>query len=404
MENFDALIVGGGAAGMIAALLIARGGGRALLLEKNDRLGKKFAATGNGQGNLTNRDISPARYHGARALAAALSERYGYAACAAFYESVGCLLAEGKEGRVYPASFQAASVVDNLRFALAAAGVRVVSPCTVTGLSPRGGGYDAETTAGTFSARFALAAFGGAAGPVYGTDGSSFHLMRALGHSVTALSPALVQLTTDRAFLKGLKGVKADAVVRVIADGRERARARGDVLFTDYGVSGSAVFPVSGEALRPGAELSVGFLPDVPEEKLAAALGRKAREMGYLRAEEFFCGILPKQVGRSVLRAENIAFDTPAGALAGRAGEIAAFVKDVRLAVEGSTGFAGAQVTKGGVPGSEITECMESRKSPGLFLAGELVDVDGDCGGYNLHWAFASASRAAETILGRLKA
>lgn len=403
MRIYDALVIGGGAAGAAGGILLARRGLSVLVLEKNDRLGRKLAATGNGQGNVTNTNIDVSRYHGALELASSVLGRYGYAACRAFYESVGCLLAEGREGRVYPASFQAASVADNLRFALSGAGAEVATSCEALSLSFSDGIFCAETARGRFFARTVLAAFGGAAGAAYGTDGSSFHLMRELGHSVVPFRPSLVRLTTDRAFLKGLKGVKADAVVRVVRGGGTTAEARGDVLFADYGVSGNAVFAVSGYALEKGACLSLEFLPDVSEGELRAALANKADIFPDIRAEEIFCGILPRGVGRSLLRLAGIPFDLPAREIAARTGEIARMAKDVRLAVEGSAGLKDAQVSKGGIPGSEISADMESKILPGLFFAGEMTDVDGDCGGFNLHWAFASASAAAEAMARRLK-
>ena len=399
LKGYDVAVVGGGASGMICALTLARAGFSVTLLEKNDRLGKKIAVSGNGQGNLTNVHVCASSYHGAVRLVERALSRYGYSACVEFYESVGCLLAEGKEGRVYPTSFQANSVVDNLRHALQSIGVDVKTATTVQSVQKGKREWKIFTSHGELSANAVVMAFGGAASPSLGTDGSAFELAKKLGHTVVPLRPSLVQLQTDRTFLKGLKGVKADVEVCVEQKGNIVARARGDVLFTDYGVSGNAVFTVSGYALDGKSTLVLRFLPSVTQDKLIAVLQNKVKSNPNLPAEELFSGILPKQIGKSILREVGVRFDAPCSSLYANCNVLAGTAQGVRLAVTGSTGLMNAQVTKGGIPETELTENLESKLHRGLYFTGEAVDVDGDCGGYNLHWAFASAQVVAEEIL-----
>ena len=241
----------------------------------------------------------------------------------------------------------------------------------------------------SLTARYVVMCVGGKAQKQFGTDGSSYALARAFGHRITPLFPSLVQLKTDVAHIKTLRGIRADCNLRAVAEDGGEMSARGDVIFTDYGVSGNAVFSVSPVFAGSRGKICIGFAPGISEEELAADI-RLKQSLGYERSEVLAL-TLNNQIGRAIVRRAG----------SGDAAVIAHTAKNFTLEVNGTLGFDYAQVTRGGVDMSDVNDDLESALCPGLFFAGEVLDVDGDCGGYNLTWAFASAARVAEAIAGR---
>ncbi len=403
MKRYATAIIGGGAAGLFCAAALGNTEG-VLVAERGERAGRKLSATGNGQGNITNLRMSPEHYFHlggdpAGITVHALSE-YGECDMISFLESLGGLFLADERGRVYPAGRQASAVTDLLRFTLARKGVRMQTQTRVMSLQRQSGRFllEAEGPEGkeTFSADRVVLCTGGKAAKNFGTDGSAYALAEGLGHTVTKLYPSLVQLETERGPIRGLKGIRAEAELTAYSGqgkGRTRlARVRGDVIFTDYGISGDAVFRLSAFLTEKLAgeriTVSIGFLPDVPEEKLCSALIRKHDRFPDIPEGELLCGILNNQLGRAVARS---CAEKSAEALARKA-------KDFSLSVTGSLGFDSAQVTKGGIPLSEVDETLQSRLVKGLYFAGEILDVDGECGGYNLQWAYSSARVVAAAI------
>ena len=230
---------------------------------------------------------------------------------------------------------------------------------------------------------------GGKAQKQFGTDGSSYALAEAFGHKLTPLYPSLVQLKTDTTYIKTLRGIRADCKLTAVVDGREVTSCRGDVIFTEYGISGNAVFSVSPAFAGKTGEAVIEFAPDIPYEALKADV-REKRDRGYADSE-LLALTLNNQIGRAVIR--RAASTTPE--------DIAAMAKHFTLKVTGTLGFDYAQVTHGGIDMRDVSDELESRLCKNLFFAGEVLDVDGDCGGYNLTWAFASADRVAHAIEGR---
>ena len=221
-----------------------------------------------------------------------------------------------------------------------------------------------------------MLAAGGAAAKNFGTDGTAYALAQAFGHTVAPLSPVLVQLKCDPSAVRGLKGIRMDAGLRVVRGGKQLYACRGDVLFTESGVSGDAVFRASSYAAA-GDVLWIDFLPDVPSERLQSAV--RAGEDGLL------C-IVPNGLGRFLYKRAQ-----------GRE-ELLSLLKAFPLTVTGTLGFDYAQATRGGIPLAETDDGLQSIFCRGLYFAGEVLNADGECGGYNLHWAFASAHAAAEAI------
>ena len=408
MKEYAAIIVGGGASGMFCALRLAESGVKdVLLLERNDRLGRKLSATGNGQGNVTNTAMSAEHYFsGDAGRVASVLARFGAEDLIGALSALGGIFLPDAVGRVYPASRQAASVTDLLRFALEG---RVEVRTGVRVLSARRDGalFSVRTDGGKeFRGRALVLACGGKAAPHFGTDGSGYGLARAFGHTVTPLRPSLVQLKTEQTYIRGLKGVRADCAVRLLpgvaaAKGMPASKGdvclRGDLLFTDYGVSGDVIFRLSAFC-REGDVLSVDFLPDCAPSAVAAAIRGKAERYPLMRGEDLLRGIVNSAVGKCLAK---YSANAPFSQDRGLADRLAACVKDFRLPVVGSLGFDYAQVTKGGVPLGEVDDDLMSRRAEGLYLLGELLDVDGECGGYNLQWAFSCGAVAASAVAGR---
>lgn len=373
-------VIGGGAAGLACAVFLARAGKRVCVLERGERVGRKLSATGNGQGNVTNLRMDSSHYFSddlpkvARILHAFPAQD-----TVAFLSSMGGIFVPDERGRVYPASRQASAVTDLFRRELARLGAEVRCGVRVKHIA-KGETFLLEWEGGSMTADKVILAAGGCAGPNFGTDGDGYLLARELGHSVTPLAPALGKLRCDPALVRGLKGIRMDAALRVLRGGKALFETRGDVLFADGGVSGDAVFRASSYA-KEGDVLSVDLLPGTDEETLRGALSHGENE------DMLLC-VVPNGLARVLYRRA-----------AGDRGTLISLIKDFRLPVTGDFGFAGAQVTKGGVPLSEVTDSLESKKAAGLFLAGEVLNADGECGGYNLQWAFASAHAAAEGAL-----
>lgn len=397
MKRYTAAIVGGGASGIMCALrLQERKVGGVVLFEKNDRLGRKLSATGNGQGNVTNTDISEKHYFSSdRAKAAGVLRRFDGEALLHYLTSLGGLFSADARGRVYPVSRQASSVTDILRFALRRGDTEVHLGEEVREAVFDGEKFLIRTEKGSYAADRLVLCCGGKAARHFGTDGSGYALARVFGHSVTALQPSLVQLQTDREFLRGLKGVKADCGVSLLRKGATAVSLRGDVIFTDYGISGDAVFRLSA-FYREGDSVSVDFLPDFAKKHIGSILREKASADPALPAEDLFRCIVNSAVGRAILRRCGIAADSRAVSVPFE--KFAQTAKEFVLKIEGTAGFDSAQVTKGGIPLDELDADLMSKKQRGLYIIGELADVDGECGGYNLQWAFSSGEAAAAAI------
>ena len=402
---YEAAVIGGGAAGLMCAhRLAARGVRGVILLEGNDRLGRKLSVTGNGQGNVTNTHMSAAHYFGSGGeQVAAVLEKYGEEWLIGELASLGGMFAADAAGRVYPTSRQAASVTDLFRFALAGSGTEIRLGERAVSAEKSGNVFCVRTARGSVHCRALVLACGGKASPHLGSDGNGYAIAASFGHTVTPLSPSLVRLRTDAAAVRGLKGIRCDCTVTLIRpDGKKGAvfsdtATRGDVLFTDGGVSGDAVFRISA-FVKPGDAIAINFLPDCGAADVVAALCAKAARYPKMRAEDLLRGIVHSAVGRAALRRCNVAADEPAEAAAQKLPSLAGVLQWYTVAVTGTDGFANAQVTKGGADMRELTACLESKKVKGLYFAGELCDVDGECGGYNLQWAFSSGACVADAI------
>ena len=389
------LVIGGGAAGMMAALTAAENGHAVTLLERQGRVGRKLMATGNGRCNLTNHHVSPAHYHGEtpdfcrHALAA-----FDVGSTLLYFAGLGLLTTAEDSGRVYPFSNMAGSVLDVLRFALENSGIDLHTGCVVTGIKKKGNTFLVRTESGEeFTADRVILAAGGAAGGKVGGVMDGYQLAKGLGHHRTALYPSLVQIRTDPTYPRALKGVKAEAAVTVRRGDDTLAQNRGEVLFTEYGVSGPVIFDISRTAATGGDGLTVtlDLFPDWAPREALDWLRQRRQSAGDREAGTLLTGALHSRLGQMVCKAAGFTNQRAAGLSDGDLRRIAAQVKGFALPITGVCGFDQAQVTAGGLRCGEFDpHTMESRLVPGFYACGEVLDIDGDCGGYNLQWAWSS--------------
>lgn len=392
MEKFNVAIVGGGAAGLACASRLAELNKKlkVTVIEAGDRLGKKLASTGNGQGNVTNLFMSAEKYFSGNV---GLVEKIACSEKSLQTEKklFKCILIADEQGRVYPGGKQASSLCDSLIGDLKRNCTDVKLSVSVNNISKVKDGFKLNLSNDTsILSDYIVLCVGGKAQKQYKTDGSSYALAEKFGHRITKLYPSLVQVKTETTHIKTLKGIRADCVLSAYENGNKIAEKRGDVIFTDYGVSGNAVFAISPYIVdKHDVVLNVEFLPETNgiEEDI-----KRKKALCY-PTSELLSGTLHNQIGRAIIKRCNSDDEKV----------IARAVKNFTLPVMGTLGFDYAQVTKGGVDMKDITDELESKLIKNLFFAGEVLDVDGECGGYNLHWAFASGVAVAEAVNGRFE-
>ncbi len=398
-------IIGGGASGLACAVELAVRDRKAdiTVFEHNDRVGKKILATGNGRCNLTNISANEDNYRNAFFAGYALNE-FTPESNIEFFNSIGLYTRTDSCGRVYPMSNQASGVLDCLRFAAENLGVDIVTDFHVGTIKKKNGKFFIN---GKGSYDFVVITTGGKAAPSQGSDGSGYELLRSFGHRITTLSPSLVQLETkDRDFVRPLKGVRCEVDMSLSLDGKPTCRKRGELLFADYGLSGIVSMEISAFASPylssggKGAEVTVDFVPTYGEQTLGAYLKKQTESFPKKALADILSGFLPKKIGLAVMKRLGISGAVTANSVSNKTISKVVFeLKNTKFALSGTRDFSFAQVTSGGAETSEFDpKTMQSKLTENLFCAGEILDVDGDCGGYNLNWAWSSGRIAAKSI------
>ena len=392
-----AAILGGGASGMMAARTALENGHTVHLFERQARLGKKLMSTGNGRCNLSNRNAAVSHYHGADpAFCAYALGQFGVEATLSYFRTLGLICVEEDEGRIYPFSNSANSVVDTLRLALEQSDCQLHLGCEVQAIERKNGQFLIKTNGEMVSVQKVIVACGGLAGSAQGGTKSGYALLTGLGHTCSRLYPALTQLRTDRTWVKSLKGVRCEAAVTLYEGGRPLAREQGEVQFTDFGISGPCVFSLARACTGKNLRAVLDLCPILTEEEIISHLALRKASFPQLTAENLLTGLLHNRLGRTLVRACGLSLETPLCEISDLS-VIAKTVKAFSLPVEGAMDLSQAQVTAGGILTRDFDpKTMESRLVPGLYATGEVLDIDGDCGGYNLQWAWSSGHLAGQ--------
>ncbi len=391
-------IIGGGASGMAAALAASENANaRIILLERQARVGKKLLATGNGRCNLTNIHTSLERYHGQQVDFAnfALSA-FPWDETVQWFHSLGLYTVTEVSGKVYPYSDQANSVVDILRLNLNRPNITLRTGFEVERIRRDQDGFVLSSREESIFCNRVIVACGGLAGTKLGGSMSGYKLLMKLGHKATKLRPALVQLKSGSGILSGLKGVRAECTAEIYHGDTLFAKSRGEIQFTEFGLSGPVIFEISRDVCsQPGKwNCRLDLLPDHSQTELKTQLQR--RKMTNLPTDELLTGILHNRLGRVLTQLAGISMNGVCRDLTDEKLEaVCALVKGLEVPLTEPMGMDSAQVTAGGLLTEQFDpQTMESRLLPGLYVCGELLDIDGDCGGYNLQWAWSSGHLA----------
>lgn len=381
------IVIGGGAAGLVAAITAAEEGAAVTILEQNENPGRKICVTGNGRCNLTNWDMRPELFRGNNPeIARKVLEQFSLEDTLKFFHETGLSFAE-KNGWIYPGSHQAKAVVDLLVSRARALKVKIKTREQVKNVFVADNCWKIETEGWTYEGEAVILANGSKASLVPGSDGSGYELAEKLGHKVILPVPALTGLKAAGNVYKGWSGVRTEGKATLFINGEKVCQEQGELQLTDYGISGIPVFQISryvSRALEENKKVSVSlnFFPAYTETELREFLKKRQERCPWLGKQEIFTGILPEKLAKVLLKQKD-----PLKAAA-----------DFSLSIRDTSGFEQAQVCAGGVDTMEIhPETMESVLHKGLYFAGEIVDIDGPCGGYNLQWAWSSGAVAGRS-------
>ena len=401
--------MGGGAAGLATAIFAARltPTRSIVVLDGADTLGAKILMSGGGRCNITNRVVTPADFRGGNPnVIKQVLAAFSVARTAAFFSELGVELCEEDHGKLFPKANRASAVLEALTGEVARLGVRVLPGRRVTGVRRDADGFHIAATGGELTARRVVLATGGRSFPRTGSDGSGYKLAEELGHTLVPLTPALVPLVLDGDFLVPLSGISHDVELTVRADGWKPVRVRGMMLWTHFGVSGPAVLDVSrywhrAHLERRDVAVFANFMPGQDAAGVEARLLAQAAEQPRAQLRKVLARLLPARLADALLDASAIPGVTLMAHLPkdDRRKVVQALVRR-HLPVRDSRGYAQAEITAGGVPLTEVNpRDLGSRKCPGLYFAGEILDVDGRIGGFNFQWAWASACVVATGLV-----
>lgn len=397
MKKRHVIIVGGGASGLVAAISAAREGAKVTIVEQKDRVGKKILSTGNGRCNLTNEYMEIDCFRGDdTSIVSDVLQQFGYKETVSFFEELGVILKK-RQGYIYPISDQAGTILDVLLMEIERLNVEVLLEQSVKNISKTNRGFVVQTTDKTLQCDAAILATGGKAAPALGSDGSGYALAKPFGHKFSPVVPALVQLKGKGGFFKQISGVRTQVKVSLYVDNTYVCEDTGELQLTNYGISGIPVFQISRHAAKALYEkkpvvAEVDFLPTMSDDLFEEFLQNRLEMHGHRTAEDFLIGIFHKKLIGLLLKASRINTNEVMKNVSKEQLKKLIFVsKHFRIEINGTNDFDQAQVCAGGVRTTEVNpQTLESVYADSLYLTGELLDIDGICGGYNLQWAWST--------------
>lgn len=400
-------VIGGGAAGMMAAITAAREGVKVTILEHKDRIGKKILSTGNGRCNFTNTYQTPACYRSDnRDFAWNIIQKFNVEKTISFFKELG-IYPKDRNGYLYPYSDQAAAILEVLQIEIAKLNICVMTEINVLDIQPVKRGIRVTTDKKTITVDSVILACGSKAAPVTGSDGSGYQLAKLLGHRIVPVLPALVQLRCAEKFYKSISGVRVQGTVEIYADDISLASDTGEIQLTNYGISGIPVFQVSryvAKAIyqKQSVTAVLNFMPDMNKDEFLSFLQERITLCPHKTLDEFFTGIFPKKLCELWIRLSRLPKEMRVFDLSGEQLEkLVLLIQHLRTHITETNAFEQAQICCGGVDTTEINpDTLESNYVPGIYFAGELLDVDGICGGYNLQWAWSSGFVAGREAAG----
>lgn len=394
-------IIGGGAAGIFSAL-VASEKHEVTIFERNNRIGKKLLATGNGRCNLTNVSVERKNFHGDGDFAYKIYKKFDNETAVKYFEDLGILTTTKESGKIYPRSLTAASVLNVFLEELENRNIEVKTDNYINKIEKIKNRFEIHTKEESYTFDRVIVATGGMSMASSGSDGNGYKLLKDLGHSVLETHPALVQLKLKSNFLKHLSGTKVEGVCYLLKDGKVIKERSGDILFTDYGISGPPILDLSRYVLEGDYKLRFSIVNDLmTEEDKNDFLEYFYRTISSkdMTLERFLIGILNKKFIHYVLKTLDLDRNMKVMDLdQSKSYELLKLLTESEFEVIGNNGYKNSQVTVGGISTKEINENMESKIVNGLYIVGEILNIDGDCGGYNLQWAWSSAYVAAYSI------
>ena len=403
------IIVGAGAAGLCAAIVSARAEKSVTLLEQNNRIGKKILVSGNGKCNIDNRYIQPNRFHSQNpSFVEEVLQGYDFEVVETFFTSLGLELMEGKEGKMFPMSLQASCVVELLEYEAKRVGVEILCDCVVTSIDKDANVFTLETTQGKQTCTQLVLASGSPAAPHLGGSNSGYAFATNMGHTLIPRHPSLVQLCSEETWVKGCAGVKVAGVAILYANGEYIIEKKGDLLFTNYGISGLAILDLSREVSTRLAnfdycELSLDLMPKLSKEKLTNLLLARISTESEKPLALWLQGVINKKLIPIILEQSKCKVRTEDALNRKEINKLIHAIKNLKLSINDTKGFKGAEVATGGIDTTEVNpQTMESKLVPNLYFAGEILDVDGERGGFNFHWAWVSGVRIGKINKGNL--
>jgi len=400
------IIIGAGAAGLCAAITAARAGQSVTLLEQNTKIAKKILVSGNGKCNIDNKYIDSRRFHSQNpSFIEDVLTAYGFDVVEKFFTSIGLELIEGKEGKIFPMSLQASSVVELLEYEAKRAGVEIFCDCTVTSIEKNSDTFTVETSQGTKISKKLLLTSGSPAAPQLGGSNSGYAFAAKMGHSLVPRHPSLVQLCSEENWVKGASGVKVAGLAQLYANGEYITEKKGDLLFTNYGISGLAILDLSREVSTRLAnfdycELNLDLIPEMSKEKLINLLLSRIKKESEKPLALWLQGIINKKLISIILEQSKCKVIVEDQLNRKEINKLVHTIKNLKLSINDTKGFAGAEVATGGIDTTEVNpKTMESKLVPNLYFAGEILDVDGDRGGFNFHFAWVTGMRVGTNNL-----